>query len=232
MDGSDDKLEGGGKKIGVRHCPSTTLLFMLLVVAGSAEHTEEGWTGNTELPDEIVVSPGGWRNAWAKASGNAENLTTGTVAHVEERTIKTVKQKEKWTDTGLTEQTGEETWTMQQLQQPEEGTKYVEQNENCSETVRITEELEESSWQSAGGNEESKITDHTGEGKWHGRRACTPCNSTIEADTLTLPNIGFVCLEVSTPTRPPATCLVFFKGDFNLTVHLHQFPPTHWSVSS
>ncbi|KAG0726354.1 hypothetical protein GWK47_036789 [Chionoecetes opilio] len=55
--------------------------------------------------------------------------------------------------------------------------------------------------------------------------ACTPCNAIVHEDNLTLPFVGSCACRTrrcSTPRLLPP----FFRGDFNLTLHLHHVPST------
>ncbi|XP_063848282.1 uncharacterized protein LOC135093222 [Scylla paramamosain] len=66
---------------------------------------------------------------------------------------------------------------------------------------------------------------------WAKEGECAPCNATVDADNLTLPFVGFVCLEEEALLHPPSSCLVFFRGDFNLSLYLHHVPSTLVSVT-
>ncbi|KAK3866097.1 hypothetical protein Pcinc_028354 [Petrolisthes cinctipes] len=208
-------------------------------------HNTEEWTGVKKQPNEVVISLE-WQNNEAKEPGNSEDEFIGTMVHSEDRKRasgitekgKTGMMEHTKAGTGITEaetkesmeQPVERKGTVVEQLQPEEETGNVDQTQNWNETMKkLNEKLKGPSRQS--GNEESEMVEHTEEGAWQGRGPCTPCNSTVEAETLTLPTVGFVCLEAPPATRPSTTCLVFFKGQFNLTLHLHQFLPTHWSVS-
>ncbi|MPC98824.1 hypothetical protein E2C01_094208 [Portunus trituberculatus] len=66
---------------------------------------------------------------------------------------------------------------------------------------------------------------------WAREGECAPCNTTVDADNLTLPFVGFMCLEEEALRHPPSSCIVFFSGDFNLSLYLHHVPSTLVSVS-
>lgn len=68
-------------------------------------------------------------------------------------------------------------------------------------------------------------------GGGHEAAACTPCNSKVEVDNLTLPYVGFVCVEAETLLHAPYTCLVSFVGAFNVVFYLHHVPASLVVVS-
>ncbi|KAK4311793.1 hypothetical protein Pmani_016749 [Petrolisthes manimaculis] len=134
-----------------------------------------------------------------RASGITEKGTTGMMEHTEDGT----EIKEAATKESMEQPVERNKNVVEQLLQPkEERGRNVDQTQNWNETMKkliINEELEGPSRQS--GNEKSEMVEHTEEeGSWQGKGPCTPCNSTVEAKTLTLPTVGFVCLEV-----PPVT---------------------------